>query len=100
MISKLYLPSWFELILLIHDLPNNQCYFQNLCRKTTMASSHIRANLNLFRQAGLITKENSSKCKYLRLTESGKELALCLIKIRAILWSKDCLQKESSRRRI
>jgi len=89
MITRLYFPSWFELLIIINDLPKDKCYYQNLCRKTKIAASHIRENIKLLNEYGLLEIQHSSKIKYLVLTEAGKQMALHIIMLRSILWKQE-----------
>jgi predicted transcriptional regulator len=85
MLSDLNLPAWFDVLVLLNGIDSKQNYYQNLLKKTPIASSHIRCIIALLKKRNLIKEQSTCKIKYLSLTESGKQLAQHISQIKGIL---------------
>ena len=85
MLSNLYLPAWFNVLILLNGIDTTQNYYQKILRKTKIASSHIRCIITHLKKRELVEEKIKGKIKYLHLTESGRKMASHIIEVRKIL---------------
>lgn len=85
MLSKLYLPKWCEIPLLLASYRDEAIYYQNILRKTHIASSHVRNTFRLLMKSGFIIVDKDAKIQPITLTRKGEELVNVIRKFKKML---------------
>lgn len=79
--EKIFLPKWTEVLVALYVTPEKHCYCGKLHRKTKMTTRHLRDLINQLEEKNIIERRESSKIKYIKLTETGEKLALMFLEI-------------------
>ena len=81
----IHLPNWIEVIVMLHNMPERERYYQRLYRKLGMNSSHVRTMIYRLEERCLIKRIPQKKIRYIMLTESGSALAELALRMKSVL---------------
>lgn len=83
MSDNIYFPKWVELLVTLYNTPENKRYCGFLHRKTGITIRHLRTLVSELEDFNfvVVAKKRNNKIKYIDLTETGKRVALSLLKI-------------------
>lgn len=81
----IYLPNWIEVIIMLHNMPDEERYYQRLYRRLKMNSGHVRKMLCHLERICLIKRVPKRKIRYIVLTEQGLLLARLALRMKFLL---------------
>lgn len=70
---------------MLHNMPDNERYCQRLYRRLKMNPSHVRTMVQRLEGLRLIQRVPEQKIRYIRLTESGSDLAELAMRMKSVL---------------
>jgi predicted transcriptional regulator len=73
---------WKEVLVAIQELPERERYYQRICKKVSIAPSHVRNILPWLELHGLIRMKKSTKIKYIIITQKGETVIADIMKLK------------------
>ena len=81
----IYLPNWIEVVVMLHNMPDRERYYQKLYRRLKMNSGHARTMIHHLERCCLIERVPEKKIRYITLTERGQMLAKLAMRMKFLL---------------
>lgn len=90
MLTRLFTPKWYEVVIALSSTPPHQAYKERLFRRVDLAQTQVRATLRLLIEHGFVVVEPRGHVKLLRLTAEGEVLAMQALALRSSLRRAGC----------
>ena len=85
MSSSIYLPVWIDVLVQLHNTPDDKRYCQRLSREVDTSINHLRAVVRRLAEKNLVEIVSTKKIKRIIVTERGKRVVVAVQSIKSEL---------------